>query len=163
MSVRFVERGPLLVRVEVSYHFDRPDLTYGQELLIPGGDGRYVARITVTAAQPSILIEEDTDTDVAYELDVYQAVKPNQARYQGHHSTSKQAGYEQDGRQYRMWHARQNCDAFVGLQYDAPWETRFLARWDPWIYDSGWYWQMYNTQAAETGPLFGIFAGRASR
>ncbi|MBC8872199.1 MAG: hypothetical protein H8E44_22430 [Planctomycetes bacterium] len=162
MSVRFIERGPLLVRVEVTYRFDRPDLTYGQKLLIPGGEGHYTARITVTASQPSVLIEEDTDTDIAYELDVYQAIKPNQARYQGHHSSSKQAGYEQDGQQYRMWHTRQNSDAFVDFQYDNPWETRFLARWDPWIYDSGWYWQMYNAQDAETGPLVGIFAGRAS-
>ncbi len=163
MSVRLIERGPLLVRVEVAYRFDRPDLTYGQKLLIPGGEGRYAAQITVTADQPSILIEEDTDTDIAYELDVYQAVRPDQARYQGHHSSSERAGYEQDGRQYRMWHTRRNCDAFVDFQYDTPWETRFLARWDPWIYDSGWYWQMYNSHDAETGPLFGIFPGRASR
>lgn len=163
MSVRFIERGPLVVCVEVTYRFDRPDLTYGHDLLIPGGEGRYAARITVMAGLPSILIEEDTDTDVAYDLDVYQTIKPNQARYQGHHSSSKQAGYEQDGRQYRMWHARQNCDAFVDFQHDTPWETRFLARWDPWIYDSGWYWQMYNSHDSETGPLFGIFAGRASR
>lgn len=163
MSVRFAERGPLVVAVEVTYEFDRPDLTYGQQLLIAGGTGRYTARITVSAAQPSILIEEDTDTEVAYELDIYQACQPNQARYQGHHSTSKQAGYEQDGQQYRMWHNRTNCDAFVDLQYQTAWEPRFLARWDPWIYDSGWYWQLYNTRDPDSGPLVGIFAGRASR
>ena len=161
LSVRFLERGPLVVCAEVTYTFDRPDLSYGTKLLIPGGTGHYAARITLSAAQPSILIEEDTDTDVAYELDFYAVTKPNQARYQGHHSTSKQAGYEQDGRQYRMWHERTNCDALVDLQYQMPWETRFLARWDPWIYDSGWYWQWYNTQDGSSGPLVGIFAGRA--
>ena len=62
-----------------------------------------------------------------------------------------------------MWHERTNCDAFVDLQYQTPWETRFLARWDPWIYDSGWYWQWYNTQDGSDGPLLGVFAGRASR
>jgi len=163
MTVQFKERGPLLAMVEVTYHFDRPDLNCGQQVLIRGGEGRYTSRITLSAVQPSILIEEETDTDVAYELDIYGAVKPNQARYQGHHSTSKQAGYEQDGQQYRMWHNRQNCDAFVDLQYDAPWTAPFLARWDPWIYDSGWYWQMHNRDDGQAGPLLGIFAGRASR
>ena len=161
--MRFLERGPLVVCAEVTYTFDRPDLSYGTKRLIPGGPGHYTARITLSADQPSILIEEDADTDVAYELDFYGVTKPNQARYQGHHSTSKQAGYEQDGRQYRMWHERTNCDALVDLQYQTPWETRFLARWDPWIYDSGWYWQWYNTQDGSDGPLLGIFAGRASR
>ena len=163
MSVRFIERGPLLVRLEVVYRFDRPDLTYGPKVLIPGGQGRYACHITVSAVQPSVLIEEDSDTDVAYELDLYAAVRPDQARYQGHHSTSKQAGTEQDGRQYRMWHNRRNCDAFVDLQYEAPWEPRFLARWDPWIYDSGWYWQVYRKDGGDGDPLVGIFAGRASR
>ena len=87
----------------------------------------------------------------------------DQARSQGHHSTSKQAGYEQDGQPYRMWHTRANCDAFVDLQYDAPWEARFLARWDPWIYDSGWYWQAFDREGGANSHLMGVFAGRPSR
>lgn len=163
LEVRFAERGPLRVVVEIAYTFARPDLTYGQDVLIPGGPGHYTARICLAAGSPSIVIEEDADTDVAYELDFYAACQPNQARYQGHHATSVQAGREQDGRQYRMWHDRTNCDALVDLQYQTPWAPPFLARWDPWIYDSGWYWQFYNTRGPASSPLVGIFAGRASR
>ena len=38
-----------------------------------------------------------------------------------------------------------------------------MAVWDPWVYDSGWYWQLYNSRAAPEANLIGIFAGPASR
>ena len=38
-----------------------------------------------------------------------------------------------------------------------------MAVWDPWIFDSGWYWMLYDSKAPGTANLFGIFAGRPSQ
>ena len=169
MTVRFVENGPLKVIVEVSYTFDRPDLTYGGKLLIPRGDGFYRSTIEIQAGQPSILIEDDTDMDLRYHLDVFDGLRPDQARYRGHLSTSVQNGYEADGRQYRV--ERPSMDAFRDLQYQTPAPSSYtssapyirrMAVWDPWVFDSGWYWQLYNSKAGLDSNLLGIFAGRAS-
>jgi hypothetical protein len=54
-------------------------------------------------------------------------------------------------------------DAFVDLRYDTPREYPRMAIWNPWVVDSGIYWQLYNQQAPANANLFGIFAGRASR
>jgi len=63
-------------------------------------------------------------------------------------------------------------DAFRDLPYDkaapssytstAPYIRR-MAVWDPWVYDSGWYWQLYRAGAGGDSNLLGIFAGRPSR
>jgi len=171
MAVRFLESGPLKVIVEISYSFERPDLIYGGKLLIPRGDGFYRSTIEIQAGQPSILIEDDTDTDLRYSLNIYHGLDPDQARYRGHHSTSIQNGHEPDGRQYRLGHERPAMDAFRDLQYQtaapsaytstAPYIRR-MAVWDPWVYDSGWYWQLYNSKAAPDANLLGIFAGPVS-
>ncbi|MGD0362295.1 MAG: aryl-sulfate sulfotransferase, partial [Bryobacteraceae bacterium] len=172
MRVRFVERGPLKVVVEVSYSIDRPRLEYGDKTLLPAGPGFYRSTIEVQAGQPSILIEDDTDTDLRYTLDIYRGLQPDQARYRGHHSTSIENGREPDGRQYRPWNERPAGDAIRDLQYRTPAPSdynsepphiRRMAVWDPWVYDSGWYWLLYNTQAAPDANLIGIFAGPASR
>jgi hypothetical protein len=146
MAIRFLENGPLKVIVEVSYSYDRPEYVHqgrdapAEGIRYPAGERYYKSIIEVQAGQPSLLIEEETDMDVSYSLDVYGGLHPNQARYRGHHSTSKAAGYEVDGQQYRPWHARASMDASVDLTYDAPRSYRPLAVWDPWIVDSGWYW-----------------------
>ena len=133
--------------------------------------GFYRSTIEIQAGQPSILIEDDTDTDLRYTLDIYRGLEPDQARYRGHHSTSIENGREPDGRQYRQWHERPAMDAVRDLQYRTPAPSgynsdppniRRMAVWDPWVYDSGWYWQFYNTKAAPHANLLGIFAGPAS-
>ena len=172
MTVRFLESGPLKVTVEVSYSVDRPNLTYGDKLLIPAGPSYYRSTIEIQAGQPSILIEDDTDTDLHYSLDIYPGLEPDQARYRGHHSTSAANGREADGRQYRMSHERPQMDAFRDLQYRTPAPSdynstppniRRMAVWDPWVYDSGWYWTLYNTKAPPAANLLGIFAGPVSQ
>ena len=57
--------------------------------------------------------------DVRWTLDLGTALKPDQARYQGHHATSVENGFESDGRQYRASHERPNMDAFVNLPLTA--------------------------------------------
>jgi hypothetical protein len=171
MQVRFVERGPLKVIIEVSYGFDRPELVYGGKVLIPRGIGFYKSTIELQAGQPSILVEDDTDIDLQYSLDVFDGLRPDKARYRGHHSTSVANGYEADGRQYRMWHERPAMDAIRDLQYTTPAPSSYtgtasylrrMAIWDPWVFDSGWYWMLYNSHAGGDSNLLGIFAGRAS-
>jgi hypothetical protein len=162
MHVAFLERGPLVVTVEVAYQAPRPALVYGASLLVAAGAGFYRATITLQAGQPSIIMEEDSDMDVRWSLDVGAALKPDQARYQGHHATSIENGFESDGRQYRPSHERSNMDAFVNLPFKGS-SPRFLTRWDPWAVDTGWYWQFYSKDAPRSANLLAIFQGRASR
>jgi hypothetical protein len=164
MRVAFLERGPLVVTVEIAYQARRPALVFGASVLVAAGQGFYAATITLQAGQPSVLIEEDTDMDVRWTLDAGAALKPDQARYQGHHATSVENGFESDGRQYRPWHERPNMDAFVNLPFkgSSPY-GRSLTRWDPWSFDTGWYWQFYAKDARPSANLLAIFQGRASR
>jgi hypothetical protein len=166
MQVSFVERGPLVMTVEVAYHASRPALVYGGSVLVGAGAGFYRATITLQAGQPSVLLEEDTDMDVRWTLDLGTALKPDQARYQGHHATSVENGFESDGRQYRPTHERPNMDAFVNLPLSGPSPYgRLLTRWDPWAFDTGWYWQFYNKDApasasAEPAEANGLYVDR---
>ena len=172
--VRFLERGPLKVLAEVAYDVDRPQLQYGQIVIAKAGPGRYCCRVEIQAGQPSILFEEDTDTQFIYSVALPE-VKANQARYRGHHSSKKEYGYEADGRTYRPSHERAACDAFFDLPFDRDYNSgyvmelgqsrmiRWMAVWDPWVFDSGRYWQVYNKDGGDNSNLFGIFAGRASR
>jgi hypothetical protein len=170
-EVRFLEKGPLKTVVEADYTFARPDLIYGGKLLIPGGSGYYHCTIELQAGQPSILVEEDTDMDLRYQFVVSHGLDPDQARYRGHHSTSIANGRQADGRVYGEWHERPAQDAIVDLRYDPPAPScytstapciRRMAIWDPWVFDSGWYWMLYNSRASGGANLLGIFAGRAS-
>lgn len=164
MAVTLKENGPLKVVVEVRYAFDRPERrAYDNRPLIPAGEGYYTSTISLEAGQPSILFEEESDCDLTYALNLSDGIQPTQGRYRGHHANSKEAGYEADGRQYRMWHERSEMDAFTDLKYDVPRAYRKLAVWDPWCFDTGWYWQFYNDKAPNTANMAGIFAGPASR
>jgi len=173
MSVRFRECGPLKTVVQIDYRFDHPELKYGQQVLKPAGQGYYTSTITLLAGQPSILFEEDTDFEPSWSIELYDAVRPTHARYRGHHSTDARFGYEPDGRRYRASNERgSDGDAEVKLDYARPrvpsyhssddtW--RVMCVWDPWCFDSGWYWQAFNRDAPESANLVGIFAGSASR
>ncbi len=148
MSVEFLERGPLKTVVQVRY-----DL----------GESFSTTTITLEAGQPSVMFEEEANLDRSYAIEFQDAVQPTHARYRGHHSSSKDRGYEPDGQVYRQWHQRPSLDAQVDLGFAAPRTYGRVARWDPWITDCGWYWQMFNDAAGSESPVVGAFAGRASR
>lgn len=154
MEVRFLEKGTLVVKVEVTSILE-PTKEFP-------GEPFHRCTIEVQAGQPSILFEEESSVPVSWSLRL-DPLGPDQARYRGHHSSSKELGYEADGRQYRMWHERPPLDAFVDLKYDRPREYRAVPIWDPWVVDSGWYWQFYRQEAPPSADLAGLFAGRASR
>ncbi len=156
MAVKFIEQGPLVTIVEVSYVLNARAQD-GKPV-----DGHYRCEVTLKAGQPSILFEEESDVGVSWALRV-DALKPTQARYRGHHASSRERGYEADGQTYRPSHARPPLDAFTDLRYDQPRPYPRLAIWDPWVYDSGWYWQVYDKEAPGTADMVAVFAGRASR
>jgi hypothetical protein len=174
-SVKVVEHGPVVVKLELNYAYSRPDLVYNV-LLIPGGDGFYRSTITLQAGQPSILIEDDTDMDLQYVLDVYDPVKPDQGRYRGHVASRVEFGREPDGRQYRLAGTdRPEMDAVRELPYDIPAYSSYttgiyggyqlikrISAWDRWARDTGWYWTIYNREGDANWPVVGAFAGRAS-
>ncbi len=174
MTVRFLERGPLVTTVEVAYRFDRPASWHPsiKELGREAGPGYYRSTITLQAGQPSIIFEEDTDMDLSYSLNCYAGLRPTNARYRGHHASAKEFGYEADGRVYRMAHERPAMDAFVDLQYQQPQLSAFssspkswarMTVWNPWGIGTGQYWMLYNKDATDTANMLGIFAGSASR
>lgn len=163
MSVNFLEKGPLKTVVQVRYDF------------APGGDataakesGKEQAQFSTTTielqvGQPSVLFEEEANLDRSYGIEMFNAVQPTQARYRGHHSSSKAAGCEPDGQIYRAANNRGGLDAQVDLTYASPRSYGRVARWDPWIVNTGWYLQMFDDKAGPEGNLVGAFAGRASR
>ncbi len=172
MGVKLVERGPLVTSVQIDYQFDTPDYMYGQQKTRPAGPGYYTCTITLQAGQPSVLFEEDTDIEPRWSLDFFPAVHPTHARYRGHHSRQQEHGYEPDGKVYRPSHTRGGIDAQVDFTYQRQKSSgytttqdtwRWMAIWDPWVYDSGWYWQAFDAGADEDSNLIGIFAGPASR
>ena len=179
MALRFIERGPLKVVVEVSYGLWRDAAIEngqdGQKVLAPAGPGFYKSTIELQSGQPSILFEEDTDTEITWSLDMNPGLSATHGRYRGFKSEAKEYGYEADGRQYREVNGRPGqagMDAFVDFNYSLPVRIDYysspisrkpMAVWEPWIFDSGWYWQLFDSNAPSSGNLAGIFAGPASR
>jgi hypothetical protein len=172
MDVRFLEQGPLMVVAEVSYVVDHPEYRAGSIKLRPAGRGFYHSTITIQAGQPSILFEEDTDLEMTWSMNLYPGLHPSNARYRGASAREKKYGYEPDGQALRTRPTRPELDAQVDLRYDRAMTSRFMstdsswhwmAVWDRWATDTGWYWQLYDAKAADTANLIGIFTGRASR
>jgi hypothetical protein len=158
-----LENGPLKISIRLFYEYDRPvltDNTSGHTVLVSAGTGSYSCTVTLLAGQPSILIDDETDIDLHSLLNVYEVVRPDQGRYRGHHSTAIASGYEADGRQYRPPDQRTPMDAFRDFTYSSA-LTFPIASWDPWIYDSGWYWMVYNKAATATAPVLGAYCIRA--
>jgi len=172
MVVRILERGPLRAKVQIEYRFQHPELRYGPQTLKPAGSGYYTSTITLEAGQPSVLFEEETDFEPSWSFELYEAVQPTHARYRGgHHATDKRFGVGSDGEVYKGANAGDG-DAEVELSFDRPREVSYvtgdntramMARWDPWCFDTGWYWQLFKRDAPESAPMIGIFAGPASR
>jgi hypothetical protein len=174
--VDVVEAGPLKAVVQVRYDFERPAYMYGQVKVAPPGPDYLLVTLTMLAGEASILVEEDTGLDEVWAMNLYEGLAPDQAQYQGHHSDDPKLGRMPDGSVYAQSdmrkHFRGEPDAIVDLQYRTPQvpsyvssaETwRYMAVWDPWIANGGWYWQLYNSTASGDANLVSIFAGPVSR
>lgn len=161
MAVRFLEEGPLKTVVEVAYTFASSGAGNTPEGTT--AEAYYRSTLELQAGQPSVLLEEDTNTDLSYSLNIAEGLQPTQARYRGARSTSKKAGRDAAGQQYTGNNGKVPWDAFVDLQYQAPRAYPRVGRWEPWVENSGWYWMLYNAQAPASANLLGLFSGRASR
>ena len=159
MGTKLLERGPLLTRVAVSYRFEPAE---GGDPEAAPGELYYTCTIQLEAGQPAVVFEEESNTDVSYEIKL-DSLKATHGRYRGHHSSSVEWGREADGRQYRPWHERAGIDAFVDLSFSKPIAYPKFDAWNPWCVDTGWYWQIYDDKAPENADFVGLFAGAASR
>ena len=142
--------------------------------LSPAGTGYLLVTLTLRAGESSILVEEDTDVDEVWAVNLYEELAPDQVRYQGHQSNDPKLGHMPDGSIYPLArrHFRGEPDAIVDLQHRTPQTPRngssaeswgYMAVWDPWIANGGWYWQLYNSTAPQNGNVVSIFAGPVSR
>src|SRR5262249_13058045 len=151
-NVEIVDAGPLKAVVQVRYDFEKPLYSYGSLKISDPGSGFLRVTITVLAGQPSILVEEDTDLDEVWAMNLYNGLQPDRAQYRGHYSTDPKFGHLPDGSIYPLSHTRTHSrgepDAIVDLQYKTPQvpsyitsteSWRYLAVWDPWIANGGWY------------------------
>jgi hypothetical protein len=165
MTVSVKEAGPIRVVVEVNYAITCPEMGGGR--VRPAGPAHYTTTFTLEKDQPSVLIETDTDLYSTYSFSLYAGVKPTLLRYQGHHATDPKFGRLADGSVYPQSHMRRNMDALVDVSYDTAVEVGssrpWLALWNPWASNSGWYWQMYDAAGAANSNAMGIFAGAPGR
>jgi hypothetical protein len=174
MSVEWLDRGPLVARVKIRYTYDKKALhsnlgppDYPD---VPAGEGPYAVTIELQAGQPSILFEEECETDVAYMIDVTKGLNPDKAQYRGHHADSPAQGMETNGAVYSYYGNLQRHDALMNLPYDGSLTDRwsrtscpFMAHWDPWAFNTGFYWQLYDSRPGGGDNLLGLFAGPPSR
>ncbi len=170
--VDLIESGPLKTVVKIKYDFAKPDYVYGKTRISDAGPGFLAVTMTLLANQPSIYLEEETDVDEVWTLNAYDGIAPNQGRYSGHASTEPRFGHLPDGSIFPSDKKHGETEAIVDLQYDRPqlpsyvttntsWQI--MAPWNPWINNSGWYWELYNTSATDTANLIGVFVGPTSR
>ena len=144
-----------------------------QETMDLAGLGSFTETISLYAGQKSIVIEDDTDTQLQYFLNFYNGnLVPNQARYRGHGASSTDCGYSLQGSAKSTYVPY--TDAFVDLSYNSPKDSAYLCaanniKFAPIWYmansgrDTGWYWELYNASGSSSSPVIGYYIGRTSR
>lgn len=168
MEVQFVRNTSNVVTVRISYRFNKTEFTYGQSKY-PGGEagvGFYQCTITVKRGEKSILIEEDSNYDISYSVDISKGWRPDKARYRGWSSSALQYGYEPSGDLYRPEHQRgYPLDATVDINYSKPQKYPRMVLWEPagGEVNSGRYWQLFDSKGNDNSPLFGFFQGSPKR
>jgi hypothetical protein len=131
------------------------------------GPGYYRTTIVMKKGRRSVLIEEESNYDIYYSVKISNGLNPDKARYRGWFAYTAGDGYEPDGSVYKGEDARggHNIDATVDLNFKQYTQYRRMSLWEVagGEVNTGRYWQFYNSRAAETANLLGIFQGRASR
>lgn len=126
--------------------------------------GFYTCRITVMKNSRSIRIEEDSNDDLGYTVQVGKSQEFDRARYRGWIASDPEWGREPDGRSYREENNRKPLDASVNLKYSSPTRYPLMSNWDPagGEVNTGRYWQVYSESGNNSTPMFGIFQGKPS-
>ena len=145
-----------------------------QETMNLAGLGYFKETISLYAGHKSVVIEDDTDSQLQYFLNFYKtgSFVPDQARYRGHASTSIDCGYSLQGSAKTKYVPY--SDAFFDISYRSPKDSSYVCnsstdKFAPvWYmansgYNTGWYWQFYDSQGSGASPLVGYYLGRTSR
>ncbi|MCB0521714.1 MAG: T9SS type A sorting domain-containing protein [Lewinellaceae bacterium] len=147
--------------IRISYTFDKPDLIGGTGVLEPAGPGYYRVTFRMVKGEKVCIVTEESDFEVGYRVKVSEGLFPDKARWIGHHATSIENGYDPNGNIYDKgdlvgWQATIDLDFTKARDFEP------LAKWSPFAPNTGWHWQLYNSQDANTTNTFGIFDGRPS-
>lgn len=172
MEVTIRERGPIRTTVEVTYRITCPAMAVGEMRIRDDAPAHYTTVVTVEKGQPSILFETDADVYSTYSFSLYEGTRATQLRYIGHHATAPEFGRHADGSRYTWETGAMRSNALVDIDYATPVEVNYvttkttrqwLALWNPWAVNSGWYWQMYDADGPANSNVMGIFAGPPGR
>ena len=168
MAVKTVKNSSTEIVISIRYEFKKPEFKFYAETYKGGeaGPGFYTSTFTIQKNSKSILIEEDSDYDFWYSINVTNGLQPTQARYRGWSSGSTAYGYEKPGQIYRAEHDRgYPMDATVDLNFSTSFSYPSLTLWEPagGENNTGRYWQLYNANAGTNANLLGFFQGRPSR
>ncbi|MHB9131777.1 MAG: hypothetical protein ACYDBB_11900 [Armatimonadota bacterium] len=170
VTANLVENGPLKVVVELTYELDRAQFTNDNTVVYPAGPGTYACRIELQAGQPSVLFEEETDCAFSYNIDL-KGLTLNQARFRPHRVSDPKLVWRPDGKPAE----KRLTDAFFDLPFDKNYASGYVTSldqsavihwmqpWNPWSYDTGTYWMLYDKTGADATPLIGYYDGCASR
>ncbi|MEY3367107.1 MAG: hypothetical protein RI973_262 [Bacteroidota bacterium] len=163
MSDTILYQTPDSCAIRISYAFNKP-VFYGNsgEFLEPAGPGYYRVTFRMFKGEKACVVTEEGDFEVNYEMRVSNGLSPDRGRYQGHFATSAQDGYDINGDRYERGY-NTGWNATVDLQFQQRKDFPPLARWNPWVFNSGWHWQLYNQSAPANANVFGIFDGRPSK
>jgi hypothetical protein len=171
-ETKVLERGPLRAIIEVTHYFETDKYESGGKLIRPAGKGYYKCTVRLDAGRPSVLLEDESDLEAFWNIDLYRAVKPNQFRYWGHYSHDARFGQDEDGMVYRGRLLNLDYDAIVPITFNRLRLQSYVTNedgfatilpWDPWRGTGGFYWQMLNTKGTDKSNTLGIFAAKASR
>lgn len=168
MKLTLLKNEPQEVKAKIEYRFNKKAFVYGGNPYRGGeeGPGFYTCMITVRLGEASIVIEEESDYDFEYRVNITEGLNPDKARYRGWQSSSTEYGYEPDGSVYRQERTRgYPLDATINLDYKKEIVFPRLSLWNPagGEVNSGRYWQLYNSSAGENSNLIGFYHGKPSR
>jgi hypothetical protein len=148
--------------IKISYTFLKPPLTTGAGQLEAGGPGYYHITFRMKTGEKVCAVTEESDYEVSYDLKVSDGLNPDKARYIGHNSTSIANGYDIFNNIY-VKNDLTGYHATVDLVFNQRKDYPLTARWNPFVVNSGWHWQLYDSAAPGTANTFGIFDGRSSQ
>jgi hypothetical protein len=163
---KVIERGPLRAVVDLIYSLEAADWKMQDKLIDKGGAKTYRCRVTVEAGRPSVLVEEESNTNTAWSMNLWKGLKPNMIRKRGHSASEVKYGQNEDGSLYTDGLGKDGFQPFTIDHLRRPShqtnDDGFMAvsPWNPWCYNGGWYWQMYNKDGADKSNLLGLYAAR---
>src|SRR2546430_461908 len=111
----------------------------GQVTMNLAGPGYLKETISLYAGHKSIVIEDDTDSQLQYFLNLYTngVFAPNQARYRGHAASSLDCGYSRVGSAKSPYVPY--TDAFYDLSYTSPKDSSYVCNPDLIKFAPIWY------------------------